>query len=75
MNGSVGGQGHPRHAASGPQGGPAERCCVIILLQLIEGQRHPREGWAEAAKALAEAGEGELAWPDHDLAGDDDWSW
>lgn len=42
---------------------------------LSPAQRHPREGWAEAAKALTEAGEGELAWPDHDLAGDEDWSW
>ena len=38
-------------------------------------QRHPREGWAEAAKALAEAGEGGLEWPDHELASDADWAW
>jgi hypothetical protein len=38
-------------------------------------QHHPREGWAEAAKALAEAGEGEVEWPDHEFASDADWVW
>jgi antitoxin MazE len=26
-------------------------------------RRHPREGWADAAKALAEAGDDSLEWP------------
>jgi antitoxin MazE len=30
---------------------------------LSPAKRHPREGWAEAAKALAESGE-EPAWPE-----------
>ena len=54
----------------------------MLDLDLQEGrvvlsatERHPREGWAEAAKALAQAGEGGLEWPDHDLAGDEDWVW
>ena len=42
---------------------------------LSAAQRHPREGWAEAAKALAETGEGGLEWPDHELASDADWTW
>ena len=42
----------------------------LIDLDLQEGrvilsavQRHPREGWAEAAKALAEADDNKPAWP------------
>jgi hypothetical protein len=38
-------------------------------------QRHPREGWAEAARAPAGAGEGELEWPAFENAGDQAWSW
>jgi len=54
----------------------------VLDLDLQEGrvvlspaQHHPREGWAEAAKALAEVGEGDLAWPEFENAGDDDWTW
>jgi antitoxin MazE len=54
----------------------------VLDLDLQEGrvvlspaERHPRDGWAEAARALSEGGEGELEWPDHDLAGDEDWTW
>jgi len=43
----------------------------VLELDLQEGrvvlspaQRHPREGWAEAAQALAAAGESELEWPE-----------
>ena len=42
---------------------------------LSPAQRHPREGWAEAAKALADAGEDLSAWPElHDEV-DEDWTW
>lgn len=54
----------------------------VLDLDLLEGkvvlspvQRQPREGWAEAAKALAEAGEGQLEWPEFDSAADEDWKW
>lgn len=54
----------------------------VLDLDLQEGrvvlspaQRHPREGWAEAAKALADAGEGPLEWPELQNADDDDWAW
>jgi antitoxin MazE len=50
----------------------------LIDLDLQEGrvvlsaaQHHPREGWAEAAKALAEAGDDAPAWPIFANAGDD----
>jgi antitoxin MazE len=42
---------------------------------LSPAQRRPREGWAEAAKALVDAGEGPLEWPDFETASDDDWTW
>jgi antitoxin MazE len=42
---------------------------------LSPANRHPREGWAEAAEALARAGEGELEWPEFENVGDDAWSW
>jgi antitoxin MazE len=54
----------------------------VLDLDLQEGrvvlspaQRRPREGWAEAAKTLAEAGEGELAWPELENASDEEWTW
>jgi hypothetical protein len=37
-------------------------------VMLSPAQRHPREGWAEA-------GEGGLEWPDHELASDAGWTW
>lgn len=42
---------------------------------LSRTQRHPREGWAEAAKALSDAGEGRLEWPEFDNAADETWEW
>lgn len=54
----------------------------VLDLDLQEGrvvlspaQRHPREGWAEAAKALADAGEGQLEWPEFENADVQDWAW
>ena len=38
-------------------------------------KRHPREGWAEDAKALAAAGEGGLVWPEFANDGDKDLKW
>ena len=38
-------------------------------------QPHPREGWAEAAKAPAAAGDGQAEWPELDNLGDEDWVW
>ena len=37
---------------------------------LASVKRRPRHGWAEASKALAEAGEGGLAWPEFGNEGD-----
>lgn len=54
----------------------------VLDLDLQDGRvvlspavRSPREGWADAAKALAEAGEAAPAWPDLDLGDDEDWVW
>jgi antitoxin MazE len=54
----------------------------VLDLDLQEGrvvlspaQRRPREGWAEAAKTLAEAGEGESMWPELENASDHEWTW
>jgi len=38
-------------------------------------KRRPREGWAEASKTLAEAGEGGLLWPQFGNEADQDWTW
>ena len=38
-------------------------------------QRHPREGWAEAAQALVGAGEDRLEWPELQEAEVEDWTW
>jgi antitoxin MazE len=36
---------------------------------------HPRAGWAEDAKKIAEAGDDHLVWPEVSNAGDDDLQW
>jgi antitoxin MazE len=38
-------------------------------------KRLPREGWAEASKALADAGDDALVWPEFSNEGDDDLTW
>jgi len=42
---------------------------------MARSKRKPREGWAEASKALAAAGEGGLVWPEFGNEGDKDWTW
>jgi antitoxin MazE len=42
---------------------------------IVPAKRHPREGWAEDSKALAEAGEGGLVWPEFANDGDKDLKW
>ena len=38
-------------------------------------RRRPRAGWAEASKAIAAAGDDELAWPEFGNEDDDNWTW
>ncbi|KKB13180.1 antitoxin [Devosia geojensis] len=38
-------------------------------------RRHPREGWAEAARQLAAEGEDGLVWPEFANDDDADWTW
>jgi antitoxin MazE len=38
-------------------------------------KRKLRQGWSEASKALAAAGEGGLVWPEFGNDGDKDWTW
>ncbi len=42
---------------------------------LSPARRNPREGWAEAARALAASGEAAVAWPELDVDFDPDWTW
>jgi antitoxin MazE len=42
---------------------------------LVPAETHPREGWAEAARKIAEAGDDGLVWPEFANAGDDDLTW
>lgn len=42
---------------------------------MSRAKRKPREGWAEASKALAAAGEGGPVWPEFGNEGDKDWTW
>ena len=51
----------------------------LINLDLQDGrvvlsavQRHPREGWADAAKALSDDGDDKPAWPMFSNDGDED---
>lgn len=54
----------------------------VLELDLQEGRvvlspraRRPREGWAEAAKALAELEEADLQWTEFANGEDEDWTW
>ena len=38
-------------------------------------RQHPREGWAEAAAAIAAAGEDGLVWPEFGNIDDKSWTW
>jgi antitoxin MazE len=42
---------------------------------LVPAKRHPRAGWAAAAKRLAAAGDDALVWPEFGNAGDADLNW
>ena len=44
-------------------------------LILVPVRRAPRAGWADAARAIAEAGDDALAWPEFGNAGDSDLAW
>ncbi len=44
-----------------------------VILSVLKP--HPRAGWAEAAKELAEAGDDEAAWPDFANADDATLEW
>jgi len=38
-------------------------------------KRRPREGWAEASRAIANAGDNALVWPEFGNIGDDELTW
>jgi antitoxin MazE len=42
---------------------------------LVRVKRHPRAGWADAAKRIAEAGDDALVWPEFGNASDADLKW
>ncbi len=42
---------------------------------LVPVKRHPRAGWADAAKRIAETGDDALVWPEFTNAGDADLKW
>jgi antitoxin MazE len=44
----------------------------VVLAPVHE---HPRAGWAEASKALAESGDDALVWPEFGNEGDEDLVW
>ncbi len=45
----------------------------VIMLRPVK--RSPREGWAEASRTIAKAGEDKLAWPEFGNRGDKDLKW
>lgn len=44
----------------------------IVLVPIA---KHPREGWDQASKAIAEAGDDELVWPEFGNADDEPLEW
>ncbi|MEO5806218.1 AbrB/MazE/SpoVT family DNA-binding domain-containing protein [Devosia sp.] len=61
----------------GVQAGDQLNISVIDGRLVIEqvAKKHPREGWAEAAKLIAEAGDDEFVWEDFVEDADDEWVW
>ena len=54
----------------------------MVELSLEDGRvtiapvkRRPREGWAEASRTIAEAGDDALVWPEFGNIGDDELTW
>lgn len=45
---------------------------AIVLTPIA---RDPRAGWAEESKAIHEAGDDKLVWPDFPNEADKDWQW
>jgi antitoxin MazE len=45
---------------------------VIVLTPVA---RDPRAGWAEESKAIHDAGDDKLVWPDFPNEADKDWTW
>jgi antitoxin MazE len=41
----------------------------------MAAKAHPRSGWAEGAKAIADCGDAGLVWPEFGNAGDDEIVW
>jgi len=44
-------------------------------IALTPAKRRPRQGWAEASQAIADAGEDALVWPEFGNEGDDELEW
>jgi antitoxin MazE len=42
---------------------------------LVPARRHPRAGWADAARRIAEGGDDALVWPEFGNADDADLEW
>jgi len=42
---------------------------------LVPVKQHPRAGWVDAAKGIADAGDDALVWPELGNAGDDELKW
>jgi antitoxin MazE len=57
------------------QGDPVEMRVEGASLIITAVDRPPREGWAEAARNLAAAGDDALLWPDFETELDADWTW
>lgn len=45
------------------------------VIEIRPVRRNPREGWAEDARKLAQAGEDVAVWPEFGNAGDQDLAW
>jgi antitoxin MazE len=57
------------------QGDAVEMRVEGTSLVITPVERHPRAGWATAARDLAETGDDALLWPDFETSSDADWTW
>jgi len=65
----------PLLAQVGLTNGEVEMTVESDAIVLRKPQAPPRAGWAEAAEAIAAAGDDELVWPEFANSGDADLTW
>lgn len=65
----------PFLAQTGMDVGEVEMEIESNAIVIRKPQKKPRQGWADASKAVADAGDDKLVWPEFANEGDKDFAW